>query len=105
MSRTAFFSPGSKASAGDVVRLVGDAGDQCLGEVNFFATAMGKNFCCVTQWNALGSNKFQKSAESLVSDNGCLYSPRRQWFHPLLGDVARREVLQDVPEKTSALFS
>ena len=68
VSRTAFFSPGSKASAGDVVRLVGDAGDQCLGEANFFATVMGKNFCCVTQWNALGSNKFQKSAVSQIMD-------------------------------------
>ncbi|CAJ1392848.1 unnamed protein product, partial [Effrenium voratum] len=57
-----------KAECASYFRLVGDAGDQCLGEVNFFATAMGKNFCCVTQWNALGSNKFQKSAESLVAD-------------------------------------
>lgn len=68
VSRTAFFSPGAKASAGDVVRLVDDVGEQCLGEVNFFATTTGQNFCCITHWKAKGNNKFQKSGTSFVAE-------------------------------------
>ena len=68
VARSAYYAPGSRAWAGDVVALVDDMGDRQHGQVNFFAKCGDCNLCCVTHWVAQGGNKFRKGPDSFVAD-------------------------------------
>lgn len=68
VSRSAYFSPGSRAWAGDVVILVADGNDPCIGEVNFFAKCGEDNLVCVTAWKSIGENNFRKGQQSFVAN-------------------------------------
>ena len=68
ISRSAYFAPGSRAWAGDVLRLVDDRRNQQIGEVNFFARCGDQNLCCLMRWAALGGNAFRKSLDAIITD-------------------------------------
>ena len=68
ISRSAYFAPGSRAWAGDMVMLAGDGNDLCFGQVNFFAQCGDRQMCCVAEWQPMGSNQFRKSDRSILAD-------------------------------------